>query len=131
VGEYLRYCGLPEGYAWCAAFVSWCHGQAGYAEPRNAWAAALFLASRMVWRAGDGWSAVGDRTAASIPAPRVGDVFGIYYTNLKLIGHCGFVDSGDGTCCIPVDGNTGPDGALGGIGDAAHPVRAGPAREGV
>src|SRR5690554_6182803 len=37
VGEYLRYCGLGEGYEWCAAFVSWCHKQAGFAEPRNAW----------------------------------------------------------------------------------------------
>src|SRR5690606_32655991 len=69
VEEYLRYCGLGKGYAWCAAFVSWCHGQAGYPEPRNAWAAALFPAARQV------------------DAPRQGDVFGIYYTNLKRIGH--------------------------------------------
>jgi len=133
VAEYLRYCGLPEGYAWCAAFVSWCHGQAGYAEPRNAWAAALFPASRTVWRTGDGWSVVGDRWSADGDrrAPRTGDVFGIYYSNLKRIGHCGFVDGWDGTWCITVEGNAAPDGAIAGIDDAANPIRAGPTHEGV
>src|SRR5690606_29450817 len=55
VAEYLRYCGLDEGYEWCAAFVSWCHGRAGYATPRNAWAAALFPENRTVWSGRNRW----------------------------------------------------------------------------
>lgn len=89
IAEYLRYCGLPEGYEWCAAFVSWVHGQAGYAKPRNAWAAALFPANRTVRG-----------------TPRQGDVFGIYTASKKRIGHCGFVDAWDGKWCITVEGNT-------------------------
>ena len=91
VGEYLRYCGLGEGYEWCAAFVSWCHGQAGYTEPRNAWAAALFPASKTI-----------DAETAN---PKAGDVFGIYTPSKRRIGHCGFVDVWDGKWCITVEGN--------------------------
>jgi len=106
VAEYLRYCGLGEGYEWCAAFVSWCYGQAGYPEPRNAWAAALFPSGRTVWRAGEGWLvAGGEGTAIGGQQPRSGDVFGIYGTAKKRIGHCGFVDGWDGTWCITVEGN--------------------------
>jgi len=100
VAEYLRYCGLSEGYEWCAAFVSWCHGQAGYPEPRNAWAAALFPSGRTVWRTAGRWRLVG-----SGPTPRQGDVFGIYVASKKRIGHCGFVDGWDGTWCLTVEGN--------------------------
>src|SRR5690606_14901529 len=46
VEEYLRYCELGPGYAWCAAFVSWCFGKAGYPQPRNPWSPALFPAGR-------------------------------------------------------------------------------------
>ena len=96
VAEYLRYCGLDEGYEWCAAFVSWCHGRAGYPEPRNAWAAALFPASRTVWSIGD-----------DLSIPRPGDVFGIYIASKRRIAHCGFVDGWDGTWCHTVEGNAG------------------------
>lgn len=122
IAEYLRYCGLDEGYAWCAAFVSWCYGQAGYTEPRNAWSPALFPASRTIWRTGDRLP-----PSSSLPRPRAGDVFGIYYTNLKRIAHVGFVDEWDGKYCITVEGNTGPP-TGGAITDdyPANPIRAGP-----
>ncbi|HWL00109.1 MAG TPA: CHAP domain-containing protein, partial [Parapedobacter sp.] len=126
VGEYLRYCGLGEGYAWCAAFVSWCHGQAGYPAPRNAWAAALFPASKTIWHAGDQLPANGGQ-----PIPRAGDVFGIYYTNLRRIAHVGFVDGWDGKYCITVEGNTGPDEPVDTRSDPANPIRAGPPVDGV
>jgi len=97
VAEYLRYCGLGEGYEWCAAFVSWCHGQAGYPQPRNAWAAALFPVSKTIWSKGRG--------ASPMRVPKDGDVFGIYTPSKKRIGHCGFVDQWDGKWCITVEGN--------------------------
>lgn len=100
VAEYLRYCGLGEGYDWCAAFVSWCHGQAGYDQPRNAWAAALFPKARVVWQP--------NRIGAIDPlkeTPRRGDVFGIHIQSKKRIAHCGFVDAWDGTWCLTVEGN--------------------------
>ncbi|WP_257668139.1 CHAP domain-containing protein [Parapedobacter tibetensis] len=107
IAEYLRYCGLGEGYEWCAAFVSWCHGQAGYPEPRNAWAAALFPAGHMVWtRASEGTGDAARNTRASSNAiPRQGDVFSIYSTSKERIAHCGFVDGWDGKFCLTVEGN--------------------------
>ncbi|WP_257669095.1 CHAP domain-containing protein [Parapedobacter tibetensis] len=104
IAEYLRYCGLGEGYEWCAAFVSWCHGQAGYPGPRNAWAAALFPEKRIVWR-------IPNVKRLLLPMNRdrndvsAGDIFGIYSTTKKRIAHCGFVDDWDGTWCITVEGN--------------------------
>src|SRR5690606_36199151 len=46
VEGYLAYTGLGKGYAWCAAFVSWCYGQVGLSTPRNPWAPALFPKAR-------------------------------------------------------------------------------------
>ena len=113
IATYLRYCGLNEGYSWCAAFVSWCHGQAGYSQPRNAWAAALFP------------------TARRVNDPRTGDVFGLYDRQLRRIAHCGFVDDWGDTYCITVEGNTGPDGALAIADLSGNPIRAGPSAQGV
>src|SRR5690606_23617377 len=47
VDQYNAYVGLHQ-VAWCASFVSWVHGQAGYKEPRTAWSPALFPASRQI-----------------------------------------------------------------------------------
>ncbi|WP_257667477.1 CHAP domain-containing protein [Parapedobacter tibetensis] len=132
VAEYLRYCGLGEGYSWCAAFVSWCFGQAGYAEPRNPWSPALFPHQRVVWRssavtaskrAGNvhkseavyatdrmvsfGAASRSARTAHRLPRDvRPGDIFGVYYANLKRIAHVGFVDEWGDTYMVTVEGNS-------------------------
>lgn len=99
VAEYLHYCGLDEGYDWCAAFVSWVHGQAGLSEPRNAWAAALFPSKRTIW------SKNGRVGSSSGLTPMPGDVFGIYVPSKKRIAHCGFIDQWDGKWCHTVEGN--------------------------
>src|SRR5690606_6071530 len=142
IREYLRYVGLGEGYAWCAAFVCWSLGEAGMDNPKNGWSPALFPAKRIIWKKDQAYSSQSLRNkeqgsslllAPSVPAPnqpQPGDVFGIYYSSLKRIAHCGFVDSWDGTWCITVEGNTGPDNAITRDGDPANPIRAGPA-EGV
>ena len=131
IAEYLKYCGLSEGYSWCAAFVSWCHGQAGYTEPRNAWSPALFPASRTIWQQDD-LQPVTPTTGnphGSTPVP--GDVFGIHYTRLQRIAHCGFVDQWGSKYCITVEGNTGPDSPPSSTDNVANPIRAGPMGEGV
>ncbi|WP_199562774.1 C40 family peptidase [Pedobacter chinensis] len=69
VEEYLQYVGFNKGTPWCAAFVSWVFGQAGYPQPRTAWSPALFPLSR--------------QTQHISPAM----VFGIYYSALKRIAH--------------------------------------------
>ncbi len=108
VAEYLRYCGLEEGHAWCAAFVCWAYGQAGIANPRTAWADALFPKVLVVYQRGD---------ARLTGTPKRGDTFGIYFADLKRIAHVGFVDDWQpGAYLITVEGNTNAAGRRDGDG---------------
>jgi len=102
IGEYLKYTGLPEGYAWCAAYVSWCFNEAGYKEPKTAWSPSLFPSKRIIWKRNGGAVIRNGKSKA----PEKGDVFGIYFTNLKRIAHAGFVDEWGDTYVITVEGNT-------------------------
>lgn len=108
IGQYLRYTGLGEGYAWCAAFVSWCFNQAGYASPRTAWSPSLFPSKRIIWRKGDRVpaAAAGNASARRAVRPQRGDVFALWYAHLKRIGHAGFVDEWGDSMVITVEGNT-------------------------
>ena len=45
-----------------------------------------------------------------------GLVFGIYFPELKRIGHCGFVEMVRGEWVQTIEGNTSPDGGREGIG---------------
>ncbi|MBO9675415.1 MAG: CHAP domain-containing protein [Sphingobacteriaceae bacterium] len=98
VAAYLRYVNIGEGSPWCVAFVSWVFGQAGYAEPRTAWSPALFPVTK--------------RTKQVNPAV----VFGIYFSRLKRIAHCGFVERPDGDWLITIEGNTNMAGSREGDG---------------
>lgn len=94
VEEYLAYTGLRKGHAWCAAFVSWCYGQAGLAVPRSAWSPALFpLAHRY--------------TAQQINqgSVRQADLFAIYSSSLQRINHVGIVRSKTSNWIVTVEGN--------------------------
>ncbi|WP_406823935.1 peptidoglycan-binding protein [Pedobacter sp. KACC 23697] len=98
VAAYLRYVNVPEGSAWCAAFVSWVFSQGGYPAPRTAWSPALFPLSK--------------RTKEIRPAV----VFGIYFTHLKRIAHCGLVEWRTGDWLITIEGNTNRAGSREGDG---------------
>jgi hypothetical protein len=98
VETYLRYVGLGKGQAWCAAFVSWLHGQAGYAQPRSGWSPSLFPASQ--------------RIATAKPAA----VLGIYVPSLKRIAHVGLVTAIRGDWVDAIEGNTNPAGSREGDG---------------
>ncbi len=111
VQEYLKYVGLKGNFSYCGAFICWNLGRAGIHNPRSGWAPALFPATRVVW--------CRDAKHGVSTEPHSGDVFCIYFQELKRIAHCGFVDAWDGTWCITVEGNT------------ANPIRAGPSQEGV
>jgi len=87
VEQYLAYCELPSGYQWCAAFVSWCFGQAGLAEPRTPWSPSLFPLSRQVLK------------------PQPGDILGLWIQSKNRIGHVGIVESADESWCISIEGN--------------------------
>ncbi|WP_343561592.1 CHAP domain-containing protein [Sphingobacterium sp.] len=94
VEEYLAYTGLGKGHAWCAAFVSWCYGQAGLTAPRNAWSAALFPLARRY-------------TQQQVEQGSVqrADLFAIYNQRLGRIDHVGIVRESNNRWVFTVEGN--------------------------
>lgn len=94
VEEYLAYTGLGKGYAWCAAFVSWCYGKAGLPLPRNAWSPAPLPNARRYTK---------ERVQRG--AVRQADLFGIYNQKLGRIDHVGIVQKMERTWILTVEGN--------------------------
>jgi len=97
VDQYNAYVGFKK-VAWCASFVSWCHGQAGYPQPRTAWSPALFPADRLAKN------------------PMAGMVIGIYFVQLKRIAHCGIVTHVKNDLVYSIEGNTNVNGSREGDG---------------
>jgi len=94
VEEYLAYTDLGKGYAWCAAFVSWCYGKAGRDTPRNAWSPALFPNARCY-----------TKEQIQREAVRPADLFGIYSQRLGRINHVGIVRKLEKRYILTVEGN--------------------------
>jgi hypothetical protein len=95
VSEYLAYTGIKVSAPYCASFVSWCFGQAGYKEPRTAWSPAMFPKGRVV-----------NLDPSHARDDKRGLVFGIYFSGLKRIGHVGFVEVVRGEWIQTIEGNT-------------------------
>jgi hypothetical protein len=98
VEQYLAYVHLPKGEPWCAAFVSWVFGQAGYERPRSGWSPDLLPVARRV------------------PSPFPGAVLGIYFPELKRIAHVGLVIGSRHDWVDSVEGNTNLNGSREGVG---------------
>jgi len=97
VDEYNAYVGVRKA-KWCASFVSFCFGQAGYQEPKTAWSPALFPTGKLAKEAMPGL------------------VIGIYFDQLKRIGHCGIVERMQGDFVVSIEGNTNVSGSREGDG---------------
>lgn len=98
VEQYLAYTGNKKGDPWCASFVSWVFGQAGFSQPKTAWSPALFPNSRL--------------TKNISP----GNVFGLYFSNKGSIAHAGLVAHRQGNWLHTIEGNTNVIGARDGDG---------------
>jgi CHAP domain len=109
VNQYLASVRARSGQHWCAAFVSWCYQNAQVTTPPiTAWAASFFPAAQRIYT----------RPGPLRKHPEPGDLIGLYYTNLKRIGHVGFVERwrperGE---CVTVEGNTNDGGSRNGDG---------------
>ncbi|TJZ53828.1 peptidoglycan-binding protein [Sphingobacterium olei] len=99
VEQYLRYTNLGKGHQWCAAFVSWCYGQAGLTQPRNPWSPALFPNARTYWKRGK-------FANLQIREFAIADVFGIYSSSAKRINHVGLIKERDNKYLITIEGNS-------------------------
>jgi len=105
VESFLKASGLGKGFAWCAAFATYCHleNELPYPAKASAWSPSWFVKDRLI-----------EHSKA-----KAGDVFGIYYTKLKRIGHVGFIDEdwgSDSDKILTVEGNTNGDGSREGDG---------------
>jgi hypothetical protein len=108
VENYLALTGLPKGYAWCAAFVSWVYYESGVKTTISA-RAVDFFKDKLIYKLGSL-----DKTA--INNGQKGDVFGLYYNNLGRIGHIGMIEGGDKNNYYSIEGNTNKDGEREGQG---------------
>jgi len=97
VDQYNAYVGVKK-VPWCASFVSFCFGQVGYLQPRTAWSPALFPRDRLTKN------------------PLAGMVMGIYFEDLKRVGHCGILERQQGDFWQIIEGNTNVKGSREGDG---------------
>ena len=119
VEEYLAVTNLEKGYAWCAAFVSWTFAELGFKEPKTPWTPSLFPAKRVIWSQKEGSRltvSAQEINGSEDVNPKNGDVFGIYFANLKRIAHAGFVDEWGDKYLMTVEGNTNEAGSAEGDG---------------
>lgn len=98
VEAYLAAVGLKKGEPWCAAFISWVFKKSGYEQPRTGWSPAMFNAS------------------VTTKTVKAGNVFGIWFPNLKRIAHVGLVEKQEGDWLISIEGNTNVAGSREGDG---------------
>lgn len=98
VEAYLNYTANRKGEPWCASFISWVYGKAGFSQPKTAWSPALFPVAK--------------QTINPLPA----DVFGIYYFKLRRIAHCGLIEAVKGNWVKTIEGNTNAESAREGNG---------------
>ena len=98
VEAYLSYTGNKKGEPWCASFVSWVFGKAGFTQPRTAWSPALFPKQRQILK------------------PLPASLFGIFYPKLGRVAHCGLVEANNGNWLYTIEGNTNANGAREGDG---------------
>lgn len=122
VGAYLRYVGLKTGNPWCAAFASWCLGQAGIANPRSGYCPDFFTPRRVIWvrkslkLKADNFKLKGTDAQAVASIPSTGDVFGLYFPEKGRIAHVGFIDEWGDKYAVTVEGNTNEAGSREGDG---------------
>lgn len=113
VSKFLASVGLPTGYAWCAAFASYCLKEAGYkGGPKSGKAAVR------------NWAAWAMDTHRIVEHPQRGDLF--YWLNSDGTGHIGFVVRNRGQFVDTISGNTNEAGSREGDGIYRKAISIGP-----
>lgn len=107
VRMYLREVGLPEGYAYCAAGLTWCHNQLGIPNPQSAWSPDWFKAN-VVFRRGKPQISPFE----SLP----GQVAGFYSESKKRVSHVALIESESRQHYFTIEFNTNGAGSDDGEG---------------
>ena len=109
VEKYLTFVGRFKGDAWCAAFASWNLHAVGITAPPNpksGWSPNFSTPQYTVW----------SQKQRKEKAIKPGDCFTLYYSNLKRVGHVGFIVEEKENYFITIEGNTGTTGSREGSG---------------
>jgi len=109
VEQYLRSVKLGKGYAWCAAFVTWCHDQAGIDNPQSAWCPDWFR-----------YNVVYKKNKPTLQEfkAKPGQVFGLYFESKRRVAHVGLITGESRFSYETIEGNT--DGSGGREGDGVY-----------
>jgi hypothetical protein len=108
IKKYLKDVGLKEGYAWCAAFVSWCLTESGiWYHPQSAYSPDWFQ-----------YNVVYERNNPPLNGfiSRKAQVFGIYFESKGRVAHVGFITGEDRLHYYTIEGNTNAAGSREGDG---------------
>jgi hypothetical protein len=95
VESYLKVCGLGKGQPWCAAFVAWCHQQAGIKAPLSGYCPDWFRTNVVYKRS---WK-------KDYPKANPNMVFGLWFQNMGRVAHEGFIEKEDANAYYTVEGN--------------------------
>jgi len=112
---YLSYCNLKTPNPWCAAFVCYCLSNVGcdISHPKFGLVA---MWSKNEWKANVVVDSRKSGVNISASDVRAGDIFTIYYSNLKRDGHIGIVERIEGNKIVTIEGNTNDGGSREGVG---------------
>lgn len=98
IAEYLATTGLGEGYAWCAAFLSWGFTQHDVENPQSAWSPDWFPSEKTIYVRGNSEVDEGDWKPT--------DVIGLWFQSKGRIAHVGTIDTVINNTVLSIEGNT-------------------------
>jgi hypothetical protein len=107
VEKYLHTTGLGKGYAWCAAFLTWCHNEVNIPNPKSAYSPDWFRSNVVYER-----MQLKDMGFISKP----GQVFGLYFESKRRIAHVGMITGETKFSYNTIEGNTNDGGSRDGDG---------------
>lgn len=107
VERYLRNVGLGKGYAWCAAFVAWCHDQNSIPNAQSAYSPDWFRSNVVYER-------MRLENMGFISKP--GQVFGLYFESKGRVAHVGMITGETKFSYTTIEGNTDDGGSREGDG---------------
>jgi hypothetical protein len=97
IAQYLAHTKIYKPSAWCSSFVAFILSHCGIKHSVNAWSPSATAKNRIYDRRFPDKNTI---------RPVAGDVFTLYYPNLKRIGHTGFVQSWNSKWVHTIEGNT-------------------------
>lgn len=97
VSEYLLNAGITTPAPWCSAFVRFLLDKCNIPNKVTAWSPSATANNRIYDRR---------YPANNTITPSGGDVFTLYYPNLKRVGHTGIITSWSSTWVETIEGNT-------------------------